>query len=66
MEKDLMNLEHQFNLLTEIRQEISRLNKAANETIFNPALTSELAELIGLMDAELMEDLKKADIYKYS
>ena len=66
MDKDLMQLEWQFKLLTEIRQEISRLNKAANETIFNPALTSELTELIGLMDAELMEDLKKADIYKYS
>ena len=66
MEKDLMHLEHQFNLLTEIRQEISRLNKAAGRTIFNPALTSELAELIGLMDAELMDDLKKSEIHKYS
>tara|TARA_E500000081_G_scaffold21802_1_gene25375 strand:+ start:1276 stop:1476 length:201 start_codon:yes stop_codon:yes gene_type:complete len=66
MKKDLMQLEWQFILLTEIRQEISKINKAAGETRFNPALTSELSELIGLMDAELMDDLKKADIHKYS
>ena len=54
-----MQLEWQFILLTEIRQEISKINKAAGETRFNPALTSELSELIGLMDAKLMDDLKK-------
>ena len=61
-----MQLEEQYRLLREIKDEISRLNQAAGETRFNPALTSELGELIGDMDKELYEEKVKENIYKYS
>ena len=54
-----MQLEEQYRLLREIKDEISRLNEAAGETRFNPWLTSELGELIGDMDKELYEEKVK-------
>lgn len=34
-----------LSLLKEIREEITRVNQAAGETVFNPALTSALNDL---------------------
>ena len=61
-----MQLEEQYRLLREIKDEISRLNEAAGKTRFNPWLTSELGDLIGDMDKELYEEKVKENIYKYS
>ena len=61
-----MQLEVQYRLLREIKDEISRLNEAAGETRFNPWLTSELGELVNDMDKELYAEKVKENIYKYS
>lgn len=37
---------HDVCLLTDIRREISRLNSAAGHTVFNPALTGSLDQLL--------------------
>lgn len=40
-----MNTKETLLLLKEIRQEITRVNQAAGQTVFNPALTQELNAL---------------------
>jgi len=38
--------QYDLDTLTEVRQEIRRINQAAMQTIFNPAATEALEELI--------------------
>lgn len=52
-----MNISDAITDLKEIRSEISQVNRNAGETIFNPALTGALEEVISWMkDNETAED----------
>jgi len=53
-----MNTNETLLLLNEIREEISRVNEAAGETVFNPAVTSALEELQSSLTKKVQDHFK--------
>ena len=47
-----------LSILAEIREEISRVNEAAGETVFNPAVTSALEELESSITKKIHDHFK--------
>ena len=58
-----MNTKETLSLLAEVRQEISVVNTNAGETIFNPALTSELDALLHDLAGSIYREDKRRQSY---
>ena len=55
-----LNAEDAINDLREVRAEITRLNAARGETVFNPAATTALEDVIAWIESEIFEPSEAA------